>query len=200
MRELLDGIYSWSRLSEPHGYDFNGHFIPRPDENLVIDPVEPAPEDLEILMSEGVGRILITNRNHTRAANAVRKATGARIAIHPLDADHAKAEGCAVEDSLTHGELVGPLVVVPADGKSPGEVAFHWPERQVLIVGDAVIGNPPGRCGLLPEEKLDDPVGLRASLRMLLELDFDHLLVGDGTPILAGAKARLAELVASAPD
>ncbi len=98
-----------------------------------------------------------------------------------------------------HGEAIGPLVVVLADGKSPGEVALHWPTRQSLFVGDAAIGNPPGRCSLLPEEKMDDPLRLRGSLRELLALDFDCLLVGDGTPILEGAKAQLEDLVASFP-
>ncbi len=89
------------------------------------------------------------------------------------------------------------MISVP--GKSPGEVAFHWPERRLLIVGDAVIGNPPGRCGLLREAVMDDPPQLRESVRNLLELDFDTLLVGDGEPILEGAKVRLKELVESFP-
>lgn len=200
MREILDGVFIWSRLSEPHGYDFNGHFFRHRDGNLVIDPIEPEAGDLEQLMSEGVARILITNRNHSRAANTVRDATGARTAIHPLDARHARAQGCVIEDPLTHGEVIGSLVVTPAAGKSLGEVAFHWPSHRVLVVGDAVIGNPPGRCSLLPEAKLDDPPRLRESLRALLELDFDCLLVGDGTPILSEAKARLEQLVATFPD
>jgi len=96
-------------------------------------------------------------------------------------------------------DLIGPLVVVGAPGKSPGEVALHWSERRLLIVGDAVIGNPPGCCGLLREQVMDDPHRLRQSVRRLLDLDFDTLLVGDGQPILEGAKARLEELVATFP-
>ncbi len=101
--------------------------------------------------AEGVARILITNRNHSRAANKVRQATGARTAIHPLDAAHARAQGCVIDEGLGHDEVVGPLVVVPADGKSPGEVALHWSTRRSLFLGDAAIRNPPGRCSLLPE-------------------------------------------------
>ncbi len=71
--------------------------------------------------------------------------------------------------------------------------------RRSLFVGDAAIGNPPGRCSLLPEEKMDNPTRLRESLRGLLALDFDCLLVGDGAPILEGAKAQLEDLVASFP-
>jgi glyoxylase-like metal-dependent hydrolase (beta-lactamase superfamily II) len=95
---------------------------------------------------------------------------------------------------------VGPLQVVGVPGKSPGEVAFLWSERKLLIVGDAVIGNPPGRCGLLPEKVIDDFAQLQKSLRGLLALDFDTLLLGDGVSILSQAKARLAELVASFGD
>lgn len=90
-------------------------------------------------------------------------------------------------------------MVVSVPGKSPGEIAFHWPERRLLIVGDAVIGNPPGRCGLLREAVMDDPPRLRGSVRGLLDLDFDTLLVGDGVPILQDAKARLGELAESFP-
>jgi glyoxylase-like metal-dependent hydrolase (beta-lactamase superfamily II) len=77
---------------------------------------------------------------------------------------------------------------------------LHWPEKRLLIVGDAVIGNPPGRCGLLKEAVMDDPVHLRESVRRLLDLDFDTLLTGDGRPIVQGAKARLQELVESFPE
>jgi hypothetical protein len=62
-----------------------------------------------------------------------------------------------------------------------------------------VIGNPQGRCGLLREKVMDDPRRLRESVRALLSLDFEILLVGDGTPILEGARERLRELVQTFP-
>jgi len=46
---------------------------------------------------------------------------------------------------------------------------------------------------------MDDPQRLRQSVRRLLDLDFDTLLVGDGEPILEDAKARLEALVATFP-
>ena len=69
-----------------------------------------------------------------------------------------------------------------------------------MIVGDAVIGNPSGHCGLLPDRVKDDPAGLRGSVRKLLDLDFDTLLVGDGESVLKDAKTRLEELVATFTD
>jgi glyoxylase-like metal-dependent hydrolase (beta-lactamase superfamily II) len=199
MREILSGIFTWPWFSEPHGYNFNGHLILAPGGNLCIDPVEPTEQDVDELARHGVARILLTNRNHSRAANKVRARTGARIAIHPADAPHARSQGAELDDELSLGQKVGPLLVVGAPGKSPGEVAFHWPERKILIVGDSVIGNPPGRCGLLPDKVMDDPPRLRGSVRELLALDFDALLVGDGVPILQNAKERLKELVETFP-
>ena len=200
MQEILSGIFTWPWFSEPHGYNFNGHFILHVGGNLCIDPVEPAKEDLEELARHGVARILLTNRNHSRAANKVRSRTGARTAIHPADAPHARGQGAELDDELKLGQKVGPWVVVGAPGKSPGEIALHWPERKILIVGDSVIGNPPGRCGLLPDRVMDDPPRLRESVRGLLGLDFDTLLVGDGAPILQNAKERLKELVGTFPQ
>ena len=46
---------------------------------------------------------------------------------------------------------------------------------------------------------MDNPARLRESVRGLLALDFDILLVGDGVPILQSAKDRVRELVDSFP-
>jgi glyoxylase-like metal-dependent hydrolase (beta-lactamase superfamily II) len=199
MREVIKDIFTWPWFSEPHGYNFNGHLIVHPDGNLVIDPVEPSADDLAEIERRGAARIIITNRNHSRAANVVRERTGARTAIHPVDAPHARQEGAIIDDEIRAGAKIGPLVAVAASGKSPGEIALHWPDRRILIVGDAVIGNPPGRCSLLPEKVIDDPPRLRQSVEALLVLDFDILLTGDGEPVLRDAKARLQELVAKFP-
>ena len=119
------------------------------------------------------------------------------MAIHPADAAYARAQGTAIDAELRVGERAGPFLVVGVPGKSPGEVALHCPKLRRLIVGDAVIGNPPGTLSLLREKVMDDPALLRASLRALAALDVDVLLPGDGVPILADAGARLRELVAS---
>jgi glyoxylase-like metal-dependent hydrolase (beta-lactamase superfamily II) len=200
MREIVEGIVGWSWLSPPHGYDFNGWFVRYPAGNLCIDPVEPSEDVLAFLAREGVARILLTNRNHVRRANLVHERTGAPVAIHAADADYARTQGARVDEELRPGESVGPFRIVAVAGKSPGEVAFYCSRRRVLIVGDAVIGNPPGRLSLLREKVMDDPVRLRRSVRALAELDVDVLLPGDGVPILGDAGARLRELVAGFPD
>jgi len=199
VREFLPGVLSWSWSSEPHGYDFNGTLLLNAEGNLCVDPVDPSEEVLDQLAQEGVAQILITNRNHTRAANRVREHTGARVAIHPADAAYARDQGTAIDAELKVGERVGPFTVVGMPGKSPGEIALHDPARRLLVVGDAVIGNPPGQLSLLRERVMDDPARLRASVQSLLELDVDALIVGDGVSIREGGRDRLRELVARFP-
>jgi len=195
MREIVSDIQTWPWFSEPHGYDFNGHLIADSGGNICVDPVAPSVADLDAIADAGVSHIVLTNRNHSRAANLIRERTGANTIIHGDDAEHARSQDTEIDGTLAVGERIGPLEVVGAAGKSPGEVALYWRERKILIVGDAVIGNPPGACGLLPERVMDDPARLRQSVREFLTLDFDTLLVGDGVEIIGGAKARLAELV-----
>ncbi len=199
MREVCPGIWTWDWFSEPHGYDFHGTLVLHEDGNLCIDPVEPGEDELGELAKEGVARILITNRNHARAANLVRERTGARVAIHPADAAYARDQDLQIDDELETGQRVGPFAIVGVPGKSPGEIALHDPTRRLLIVGDAVIGNPPGELSLLRERVMDDPALLRRSVRQLLELDFDTVLVGDGVPVLQGARERLRALAAGFP-
>jgi glyoxylase-like metal-dependent hydrolase (beta-lactamase superfamily II) len=197
LREIVPGVLTWAWPSPRHAYDFNGFLVRDPGGNLCIDPVEPGDGDLDVIAREGVARVLLTNRNHVRAAELVRERTGASIAIHPADAAYARSQGATIAGELNDGQRCGPFVVRSVSGKSPGEVALHWPERRLLVVGDALIGNPPGHLSLLPDKVMDDPAELRRSVRALTALELDVVLVGDGAPVLAEAGARLRELVAS---
>jgi len=150
-------------------------------------------------VAEGVDRILLTNRNHARAANRVRELTGASVEIHASDADHARKQGVGIDDTLEVTGRVGAFTIVGVPGKSPGEIALHDPARRLLIVGDALIGHPAGSLSLLPDRVVDDPPRLRRSVRGLLALDFDALIVGDGVSLPSGARQALQALVRSLP-
>ena len=86
-------------------------------------------------------------------------------------------------------------VTVP-ENKSPGETALHWPERRLLILGDALIGKPPGGLSLLPTKMYADMTRAREGIMVLLKLDFDALLVGDGDPILQDGKQAVEAFLA----
>jgi len=195
MRQICEGIFGWDWFSAKHGYDFHGYLVEHSDGALVIDPVEPDDTTLAALVAARPARILLTNRNHYRAAARIQAETGARVAVHPADAAFVVERGVTVDDDLVAGERVGPFEIVAAPGKSPGEVALYWAARRLLIVGDACVGAPPGHLRLLPDAVLDDKPRLLSSLRTLAQLDVDTLLVGDGDCILHGAAQALRALV-----
>ncbi len=200
MKEIVEGIYTWSWFSPPHQYNFNGFLVVDRGGGICVDPVEMNDQTLEEIAALGVSRILLTNRNHVRAANRVKARCGASVAINRADAPHARAQGAQLDSDLEPGQKIGPLTVISLAGKSPGEVGLHWPERRMVIVGDAVVGAPPGRLKLLPDRVVDDPPRLRKSVRALADLDIDVLILGDGESILSGARERLEELVATFPS
>jgi glyoxylase-like metal-dependent hydrolase (beta-lactamase superfamily II) len=198
LREIVPDVLRWTWYSDRHGYDFNGYLVRHGGGNVCIDPVQASEEVLAALAAEGVAHIVVTNRNHSRASMAVRERTAAPIAIHPADAAYARAQGMVADSELRPGTSVGPFTVVAAAGKSPGEVALYWPERRLLVVGDACVGWPPGALKLLPESVIDDLPALQASLAHLTRnYPVDTLLPGDGEPIIRGAGEALRRLVES---
>jgi len=197
MREIVPGILTWPWFSERHGYDFNGYLIRHPAGNVAVDPVEMSDAVLAELAAEGVARIVLTNRNHFRAAAKLKSRAGARVAVHPADAEFVQRNGVAADEALAHGQRVADFEVLDAGGKSPGEIALWDPTRRILIVGDACVGKPPGSFALLPAKVIDDLPALQQSLRRLADLEPETVLVGDGAPVLQNAAEALRALVRS---
>lgn len=104
---------------------------------------------------------------------------------------------CKVEHYVAAGDRVGPLHVVDASGHSPGHLAFHWPERSLLITGDTICTWPTFDAGWAALN-----LNMRqhyASLRRLAELEAQILGVGHGSPITTGGRERARDLVDRAP-
>jgi glyoxylase-like metal-dependent hydrolase (beta-lactamase superfamily II) len=100
---------------------------------------------------------------------------------------------CPVDHFVHEGDRIGPLRVVFAPGHSPGHLAFHWPERNLLIAGDA-IATWPGWSPGWPAFNLNEKQH-RESLRRLAELEADIVAVGHGEPVATGGAARVRDLV-----
>lgn len=198
MQEPLPGIYTWSWYSEPHGYDFNGTLVLHERGNVCVDPPPADERVLRELEERGVAVVVVTNRHHVRATEDVRARTGAAVAMNPLEAREAR-ESVGLDETLDVGARIGPFQVVGVRGKTPGEIALYEPERHILVVGDCVIGSPPGKLSLLPEAKLADPDELRRSVRALLELEVESVLVGDGVSLPSSGHEALERLVATFP-
>ena len=194
MKQLMySDIYSWSIFSEMRQLDFNGHLWIRSEGNVLIDPVPMVDSDLNQLAALGGAElIVITNCDHEREAEKFRALTGAQIAVHEADAG---AMSTKVDRSLADGEEIVPglTAIHLRYGKSAGEIALYFSEREIVLAGDLIVGAPIGNLSLLADEKLEDPANAALEIRKILALSFDTILVGDGHSILRDGRRQLVE-------
>lgn len=187
-------LYAWSRFDEPRNLDFNTFVWTRPMGNIVFDPLEASPHDLEHLDAlGGVAWIVVTNGDHVRATRALADRYGAKIAAPALER---AAFDLPVDRWLDDDEeLVPGLRTIAMHGsKTPGEVAFHL-APDTVITGDLVRAGRGGSLNLLPPEKLIDPAAARASVARLAAIPgVTAVLVGDGWPVFEGGSAKLQAL------
>jgi uncharacterized cupin superfamily protein/glyoxylase-like metal-dependent hydrolase (beta-lactamase superfamily II) len=197
-KTVVAGVWSWSVWQPDRGLDFNGFFVEGPEGNLVVDPIAPDAETLAELRTRGVATVLVTNRDHERAAGDVVAATGAELVASALDAP---TLGVPVSRVVEPGDRVHGWFVVGFDGlKTPGEVALYDPARCAAIVGDAIWGTPAGALTIMPDAKLADPARAALSLRALRALRVDHLLLGDGACVFGNARALLDAMFDARPE
>lgn len=189
-------LFSWSQFDESRNLDFHGVAWIRAGGNVLFDPLPMTEHDLAHLASlGGASSIVITNSDHTRAAQAL----GARFAAE-LWGPAAEREGFPFACSrwLGDGDEPVPGLKVRALGgsKTPGELALLL-EDTTLIAGDLLRGHVAGKLNLLPDAKLRDRAQALASVAMLVREHprLDAVLVGDGWPVFRDGLARLRELI-----
>ena len=199
-RLRIPGTWMWSAWQPDRGMTFNSYLFERPgpeggDGSVVVDPLPLSEDALRWISARGgVHTVILTNRDHIRAAQSFRERFGARVLAHSVEAPLFEI---AIDATFADGEEVfaGAYAIALAHGKTPGEVALHLPDAQSALVGDALIGAPAGALSLLPDEKLADPALFLLELRRLWSLRLDALLLGDGQPIFSGADDALATML-----
>ena len=192
MKQLLSNIWTWEWFSPEKQYLFNGLLVGgEKEKKVIIDPVKMSEETKKTFKQLGpYEAIYLTNRDHERIAYDLRREFDIPIWIYEADKSYLKEEPDFTfkdKDKL----LCGIEVMHFIDQKSPGESAFYIMDRKIIILGDALIGNSPGRLNLLPETKYKDVKKAKNGLEKLCTLSFDVILVGDGEPILSDAKEAL---------
>ena len=204
MREILPGIFTWGSTYIDRPWDLNGYAITFDAGTILVDPPAPGNDEWPAFDAlKPIVKIVLTNRDHVRDAELFRMRYGAHL-IAGAD-EVAQFAPVAIDETVRAGDLISSaLRVIHLPGKSPGEIglyfdpAHHDRSREhggILLLGDAIIGHPPGALGLIPQQKLDDPARLKQSLRTLLDYEFDVLLLCDGEPVLSDGKRKLAEFL-----
>jgi len=204
MREILPGIFTWGSTYADRPWDLNGYAIALQGPTVLVD--RPAPEEADWPNFDAlkqIAKIVLTNRDHVRDTKVFQTRYSAHLVagtdevmeLAPLVIDEPVREGGLVAEALR---------VIHLPGKSPGEIGLYFfltkqatsrDNGGILILGDAIIGNPPGALGLIPQEKLDDITTLKRSLPKVLGYQFEVLLLCDGQPVLSDAKRKVSEFL-----
>ena len=197
MKPVFPGIWSWSWYSDEKHIDFNGHYLVVGEHRILVDPPPMSNEDKAQLRRDGrPDYIVLTNRDHTREAQALKTEFGARLYVPEADAP--EMTGVEPDKTYRDGELLpgGIWAVQLRDQKSKGESALFLEKAPgVLILGDALIGKQVGVLSMLAAEKYADAGRARDGLRRLLNYKFDAVLVGDGYSITKGGKAAVEHVI-----
>lgn len=189
-------LYAWSVFDEARNIDFHGLLWQRPEGNVLVDPLPLSDHDRRHLAELGGARVIvITNSDHTRAAQEIAGMTGAAILgpaaereTFPIPCDRWLVDG---------DEVVPGLRVLTLDGsKTPGEIALLL-DGTTLVTGDLVRAHRAGALMMLPDAKLVDRAAAVASVRRLAALPgVEAVLVGDGWQVFRGGGLLLRELAA----
>jgi glyoxylase-like metal-dependent hydrolase (beta-lactamase superfamily II) len=160
---------------------------------VLVDPLEPPPD------VRGADHVLVTVYWHGRSTE---EAGAKRVWAPTRSAQPLRNRGIDVTNVFRAGdELPGGIQAFQTPRAA--EVVYWLPEQRALAVGDVLLGagakprptDAPLR--LCPERWLgkgthDD---LRTSLRPLLELPVECVLVSHGRPVLSDGRAALAAVL-----
>jgi len=200
IREVLPGVQHWTAIHPKIRLPVDSYYIE--SARVVLDPMVPR-EGLEWFQGRQTpSQVVLTNRHHLRHSERYAQAFGCPIrcsetGLHEFERGP-KVEGFAFGEELAPGITAHQLGAI-----CPDDTALHIQTAGggALAFADGLTRPRGGGLVFMPGFLMgDDPsavrAGLRESLRVLLELDFENLLFAHGEPLIGGGKAALREFLA----
>jgi glyoxylase-like metal-dependent hydrolase (beta-lactamase superfamily II) len=190
---VAPGLRRWTAWHEEWKEAVGAVALETGDGLVLIDPIDPP---------RGLARpdhVLVTVFWHVRSVPDV---AGAEVWAPKGAVRRLRNRGVDVTQTLENGSLPGGIRAFPT--ARDGEVVYWLPQQKAVVAGDVLLG-----AGAKPHAT-DDPLrlcperwlgkashdDLRVSLRPLLELPVQRVLVSHGEPVWRGGKKALAEVLA----
>jgi glyoxylase-like metal-dependent hydrolase (beta-lactamase superfamily II) len=204
---LGPGLWRWTAYHGEWRDEVGCVYVETDDAIVLIDPLVPEDNDSAArfwhALDRDIGRagvpvyVFVTVFWHARSATAVVERYGARL--HACRRARAAIERRthAVSDVFRPGdELPGGIRALPS-GRAT-EVLYWLPSHRTLVPGDVILGSGTGGLRFCPPSWLPTGVGherLRETLRPLLDLPVERVLVSHGKPVLENGHAALEALL-----
>jgi hypothetical protein len=205
MHEILPGVFHWTAPHPKIHVEVSSYWLDRA--GVLFDPLVPHGEGLHWFDTRPTrpGVVLLSNRHHYRESDQFADHYGCevlcnRAGMHEFEDDQ------RVQPFDLGDELPGGVLACEMDAICDDDTALYVREVRALVIADGVVrGGPHGAQGLLgfvPDRLMDDPIetkrGLLASCeRLLAELDFEHLLLAHGGPVIGRGRDALRDLLDS---
>jgi hypothetical protein len=216
MEKLTEGLWRWTaRHPEWHPGEFGAEVAcfaaQAGDTTLLIDPLlPPEPQPVLDVVDKQLGdrlAILITIPYHVRSSEKLwkRYRKDAETTIHGHRACAKRLTDKSGFEEIDPGAPLPAGVTAHTIGNPRRyEMPLHVPSHDALIFGDA-IAETDGRLVMWSADKVDEKVAtfyrerFAPSVRPLLELGAENVLVTHGEPIMGGGKAALRRALEAKP-
>ena len=202
MKRLADGLLRWT---EPHpewsagdfGAEVASFAVRAGGEGLLIDPLLSSDAYFLDELFEGAERvsILVTIGYHARSSAELASRFDARI-YGPKGVVSRLGDGSAFTAIQPGDELPAGARSFAIGKPRRGEQPLYLPSHQALVFGDAVVEEG-GELRVWTQDRVDEKVRrfyrerFNPTLRPLLELEVERVLVTHGEPVLSGGRAAL---------
>lgn len=193
VQEIAPGLRRWTALHEEWNEQVGSLALETDDGLVLIDPIDPP---------RGVRRpdhVLVTVFWHDRS---VAELGAERVWASSRSTRPLRNRGVEVTDPFRGGDEL-PGGIRAFETARNGEVVFWLPSQRAVAVGDVLLGSgakpraTSDPLRLCPERWLGKASheDLRNSLRPLLDLPVQRVLVSHGEPVLRAGKRALAAVV-----
>jgi glyoxylase-like metal-dependent hydrolase (beta-lactamase superfamily II) len=181
---VAPGLRRWTAWHDEWKQEVASLALETDDGLVLIDPLQPPPE------LRRADHVLVTVYWHDRSAKEV---DAGRVWASTRSAQPLRNRGIAVTDAFRAGDAL-PGGIQAFQTARAAEVVYWLPEQRALAVGDVLLGSPLRLC---PESWLGKPThaDLRASLRPVLDLPVERVLVSHGEPVLSDGRSALAAVL-----
>jgi hypothetical protein len=203
MLEVLPAVFHWLAMHPHIHMEVSSYWLAAG--GILIDPLIPPDVGLEWFERAPTppAAILLSNRHHYRDSARFQQAFGCPVYCNRAGL-HEFTHGEPVTAFDPGDALPGGVSAQIVGALCPDETALHMPEARAVVIADGVVRSgpqeQPGPLGFVPDVLMDDPPVtkrelLEAFARLLGELEFEHLLLAHGGPVIGDGRAQLQELV-----